>query len=411
MHQSIPRAISYDDVLLQPGYSEILPSQADIQTELCRGIELKIPVLSAAMDTITERDMAIALGDSGGAGVIHRNMSPAQQAAQVEETKQSGPAAQVESAPRGQRIKQAEVVEGATQAHGPSPGRLSGTSSKGSDGLRSASHRIVGAAVAPADFERRLPLLQESGVDFLVIDTAHGDSKSVVDTVRAVKKSCSLPVIAGNVATAGGTRRLIEAGADAVKVGVGPGSICTTRIVAGIGVPQLSAVLQCAEAAKPYGIPIIADGGIRYSGDIVKALAAGASTVMLGNLLSGYQEAPGEVFEQDGQLFKLYRGMGSEGALKAGGADRYQDSSNQTAAPVPEGVEGVVPVKGPVADFIYQLMQGLRKGMGYCGCPTVGDLQDYARFVRLTTAGVRESHVHSLSGMKAAVNYAHTFNH
>ncbi|MFW6360256.1 MAG: IMP dehydrogenase [Spirochaetota bacterium] len=375
MHQSIPTAISYDDVLLQPGYSEILPSQADTGSELCRGIQLEIPLLSAAMDTITEADMAVALGDAGGAGVIHRNMSPAQQAEQVERAK---------------------------QAPGASPGRPAG---------RTPAQRIVGAAVAPADYERRLPLLQESGVDFLVIDTAHGDSKSVIDTVKAIKQSCSIPVIAGNVATAGGTRRLIEAGADAVKVGVGPGSICTTRIVAGVGVPQLSAVLKCAEAAKPYGIPVIADGGIRYSGDIVKALAAGASTVMLGNLLSGYQEAPGEVFEQDGQLFKLYRGMGSEGAMKAGGADRYQDSSSQLGAPVPEGVEGVVPVKGKVADFIHQLMQGLRKGMGYCGCPTVPELQEYARFVRLTPAGVRESHVHSLAGMKAAVNYAHTFKH
>ncbi len=370
MHQSIPTAISYDDVLLQPGYSEILPSQADTKTRFCRGVELEIPVLSAAMDTITEADMAIALGDAGGAGVIHRNMSPAQQAAQVERAKQA----------------------------------------PGASGQHSA-RRKVGAAVAPADFERRLPLLQESGVDFLVIDTAHGDSKSVIDTVKAIKQSCSIPVIAGNVATAGGTRRLSEAVADAVKVGVGPGSICTTRIVAGVGVPQLSAVLKCAEAAKPYGIPVIADGGIRYSGDIVKALAAGASAVMLGNLLSGYQEAPGEVFEQDGELFKLYRGMGSEGAMKAGGADRYQDSAHQAGAPVPEGVEGVVPVKGKVADFIYQLMQGLRKGMGYCGRRTVPDLQEYARFVRLTTAGVRESHVHSLAGMKAAVNYAHTFNH
>ncbi len=390
MHNSIPVAISYDDVLLQPGYSEIMPAQADTTTELCRGIELKIPVLSAAMDTITEAEMAIALGDAGGAGVIHRNMGPSAQAEQVEIAKQ---------APASQSTRSAHAVK---------------TPSAHSD-VKSKEHkaqyhtRIVGAAVAPADYERRLPLLQESGVDFLVLDTAHGDSKSVIDTVKAIKAAASIPVIAGNVATAEGTRRLIEAGADAVKVGVGPGSICTTRIVAGVGVPQLSAVMVCAEAAKPYGVPVIADGGIRYSGDIVKALAGGASAVMLGNLLSGFHESPGEVVEQDGQLFKLYRGMGSEGALKAGGADRYQDSSNK--APVPEGVEGVVPVKGEVGEYIEQLMQGLKKGMGYCGCPTVKDLQEYARFVRLTTAGVRESHVHSLAGMKAAVNYASQYQH
>ena len=288
------QGLSYDDVLLEPAYSDVLPSEVSTRSVLTSQVELKIPILSAAMDTVTEHEMAAALGDKGGAGVIHRNMPPEDQAEQVKLVK------------------------------------------KGSPGEFMIETRIVGAAVAPADYKKRMPLLREAGVDFVVLDTAHGDSRNVLDTVSAIKREYSIPVVGGNVATAGGTRRLIEAGADAVKVGVGPGSICTTRIVAGVGVPQLSAVMNCAEEARRYGIPVIADGGIRYSGDIVKAIAAGASSVMLGNLLAGIRETPGMVFEQDGQLYKQYRGMGSEGALKAGGADRYQTGKDEI--PVPEGV-------------------------------------------------------------------------
>jgi len=363
MISQFPRGLSYDDVLLEPAYSEVLPSEVSTQTFLTAGQRLSIPVLSAAMDTVTEYEMAVAMGNQGGTGVIHRNMTPSLQAEQV------------------------SLAKNAADSDFPGTGRL------------------VGAAVAPADFRVRMPLLLEAGVDFVVIDTAHGDSKNVLETISGIKKEYSIPVIGGNVATAGGTRRLIEAGADAVKVGVGPGSICTTRVVAGVGVPQLSAVMNCAAEARPHGIPVIADGGIRYSGDIVKAIAAGASSVMLGNLLAGLRETPGMVFEQDGQLYKKYRGMGSEGALKQGGADRYQTGKDEI--PVPEGVEGLVRVKGSLADFLYQLIQGLRKGMGYCGCGTIQELQNHHSFVQLTGAGLRESHAHTLVGVKNTANYNH----
>jgi len=375
MVYQFPRGLSYDDVLLEPAYSEVLPSQVSTRTFLTPQLELAIPIISAAMDTVTEHEMAASLGDNGGAGVIHRNMTPQAQAEQVQMAKSA--------------VRSSSETAAKNRAAG------SATSEA----------RIVGAAVAPADYMTRMPLLCEAGVDFVVIDTAHGDSKNVLDTVAAIKREYSVPVVGGNVATAGGTRRLIEAGADAVKVGVGPGSICTTRVVAGVGVPQLSAVMNCAAEADRYGIPVIADGGIRYSGDIVKAIAAGASSVMLGNLLAGIRETPGMVFEQDGQLYKRYRGMGSEGALKAGGADRYQ--SGKDDIPVPEGVEGLVVVKGGLDDFIYQLVQGLRKGMGYCGCASLAELQKHHNFVQLTGAGLRESHAHTLVGVKNTVNYSH----
>lgn len=358
-----PQGLSYDDVLLEPSYSEVLPAEVSTGTELVAGLKLSIPVLSAAMDTVTEYEMAAALGDIGGAGVIHRNMPIAEQAEQVRLAKS---------------IDVKDMVGG---------------------------KRVVGAAVAPVDYKSRMPLLCEAGVDFVVIDTAHGDSKNVLEAITSIKKGWNVPVVGGNVATAGGTRRLIDAGSDAVKVGVGPGSICTTRVVAGVGVPQFTAVMNCAGEAERDGIPVIADGGIRYSGDIVKAIAAGASSVMLGNLLAGIRETPGMVFEQEGQLYKQYRGMGSEGALKAGGADRYQTSKD--GIPVPEGVEGLVKVKGCLDDFIYQLVQGLRKGMGYCGCADIPALRRYHNFVQLTGAGLRESHAHTLVGMKNTTNYSH----
>ncbi len=382
MSGEIPRGLSYDDVLLEPAYSEVLPAQVSLGTRLSRNLELRIPVLSAAMDTVTEWEMAAHLGEAGGSGVIHRSLIPERQAEEV-----------------------AKAVGG------------------GSSFAGSAGTRVVGAAVAPSDYLARIPLLIEAGAAYIVMDTAHGDSLNVLRAVEEIKRRFSVELVAGNVATAGGARRLIDAGADAVKVGVGPGSICTTRVVAGVGVPQLTAVMSCAEEARRFGVPVIADGGIRFSGDIVKAIAAGADTVMLGNMLAGLPESPGRVFEQEGRLYKIYRGMGSEAAMREGGADRYQSSSagaenrnggrdNRPAGerePVPEGVEGLVPVKGCLNDYLRQLLEGLRKGMGYCGAADLRGLQQEARFVQVTGAGLRESHVHDLAGMKGAANYERAF--
>ena len=262
---------------------------------------------------------------------------------------------------------------------------------------------IVGAAVSPIDFEKRIPLLIENKVDFIVIDTAHGDSKSVIEAVSKMKKKYSLPVVAGNVATREGTKRLIDAGADAIKVGVGPGSICTTRIVAGIGVPQFSAVLWCVEEAEKQGIPVIADGGIKFSGDIVKAIAGGASSVMIGNLFAGLREAPGNEIIFDGRMFKEYRGMGSIGAIKEGSGDRYQMTAGDE--PVPEGIEGRVPYKGELKPFLHQLVTGLKKGMGYCGTKSVEELRHYKKYVKISSAGLKESHPHDVMLTKEAPNY------
>jgi IMP dehydrogenase len=263
---------------------------------------------------------------------------------------------------------------------------------------------VVGAAVSPQDFEIRIPLLQKSRCDFVVLDTAHGDSRSVVEAVAAIKKRFSILVIGGNVATAGGTRRLIDAGVDAVKVGIGPGSICTTRVVAGIGVAQFSAVLDCATEADKSGIPVIADGGIKFSGDIVKAIGAGASSVMIGNLFAGLKEAPGREIIYDGRIYKEYRGMGSLGAIKAGSGDRYQISKDES--PVPEGIEGRVPYKGELKEYLHQLVAGLQKGMGYTGCRNIDALRAYRQFVRITSAGMRESHAHDVAITQEAPNYS-----
>jgi IMP dehydrogenase len=262
----------------------------------------------------------------------------------------------------------------------------------------------VGAAVSPLDFERRLPLLISHKVDFIVIDTAHGDSQNVLQAITAIKKKFDIPVIGGNVATKEGTRRLIEAGADAVKVGVGPGSICTTRIIAGVGVPQFSAVLWCAEEASKSEIPIIADGGIKYSGDIVKAVTAGAHAVMLGNLFAGLRESPGREIIYEGRIFKQYRGMGSIGAIKKGSGDRYQMSESEE--PVPEGIEGRVPYRGELKPFLHQLVMGLKKGMGYCGCRTLGELREYRNYVRMSSSGLKESHVHDVAITQEPPNYS-----
>ncbi|MCL2411064.1 MAG: IMP dehydrogenase, partial [Treponema sp.] len=263
---------------------------------------------------------------------------------------------------------------------------------------------IVGAAISPQDYEVRLPLLKKAKVDFVVIDTAHGDSKNVMEAVRQIKKNYNVPVIGGNVATKEGTKRLIEAGVDAVKAGIGPGSICTTRVVAGIGVPQFTAVLDCAEEASKSKIPVIADGGIKFSGDITKAIGAGASVVMIGNLFAGLKEAPGSEIIYDGRIYKEYRGMGSMGAIKDGAGDRYQITKDEE--PVPEGIEGRVPYKGELRFFLNQLVGGLRKGMGYCGCQNISALHDYRKFVKITAAGHRESHSHDVQITQEAPNYS-----
>jgi IMP dehydrogenase len=471
---------SYDDVLLVPGYSEVLPREVDVSTVIAGDISLNVPLLSAAMDTVTEERLAVAIALQGGAGVIHRNLAPSVQAEQVASVKRylnwiiENPVTveadrtlrDVRSIMEGQRVTGLPVVDGSGRLVGiitardlrfrrdelslvrdtmtsrvivenldatpasarakfdehrieklpvvDGEGKLAGLITvkdmeKHERYPKAATDKtgrlIVGAAVSPQDYEVRVPLLKAAKVDFLVLDTAHGDSRNVIEAVRGIKRSFpGIPVIGGNVATAEGTRRLIDAGADAVKVGVGPGSICTTRIVSGVGVPQFSAVLACAEEAAKSGIPIIADGGIKYSGDIAKAIAAGAAAVMIGNLLAGLKEAPGREVLYEGRIYKEYRGMGSMGALKDGSGDRYGIAKDET--PVPEGIEGRVPYKGELKNFLNQLVAGLRKGMGYTGCKNLEELRAYKKFVRITSAGLRESHAHDVAITQEAPNYS-----
>jgi len=471
--------LSYDDVLLLPGYSEILPKECNVQTVLCDGINLNVPIISAAMDTVTEEKLAIAIALEGGAGVIHRNLNPEEQARQVASVKrflnwiiespvtvphdayvrdvrklidtfgisglpvvdESGklkgiitnrdlrfcrddslPVANVmthevvvvkgEPTPEKARekfndfrIEKLPVVDDEDRLKG----LITVTDMEKNEHFPNAAvdksgRLIVGAAVSPQDFETRIPLLKKAKVDFVVLDTAHGDSKSVIDAVRQIKKEFNIPVIGGNVATKEGTKRLIEAGADAVKAGIGPGSICTTRIVAGIGVPQFTAVIECAEEASKNNIPVIADGGIKFSGDITKAIGAGANVVMIGNLFAGLKESPGDEIIFDGRIYKTYRGMGSLGAIADGAGDRYQITKDEE--PVPEGIEGRVPYKGELRSFVNQLVSGLRKGMGYCGCRTIADLKNYRKFVKITAAGLRESHPHDITITHEAPNYS-----
>lgn len=347
----IGEGLTFEDVLLVPSYSEVLPSEVSIGSRFSRNVCLDIPFASAAMDTVTEAPLAKAIAVDGGIGVIHKNMSPEAQAAEVAAVK--------------------------------------------AEGLK------IAAAVGVNAMDR-VKLLVEAGVDVIVVDSAHGHSKGVIDTLKEIKKAFKVDVVVGNIATAEAALALAEAGADGVKVGIGPGSICTTRIVAGIGMPQLSAVADVAEALKGSGIPVIADGGIRYSGDIVKALAAGADCVMCGNLFAGTDEAPGEIIEADGACFKSYRGMGSDDAMRAGSADRYFQSGARKL--VPEGVVARTPYKGKLADVVFQLAGGLRAGMGYVGAPDIASLRK-ARFVRITAAGVQESHPHDITITKAAPNY------
>jgi IMP dehydrogenase len=482
MEHRFGEGLTYDDVLLVPQYSEVLPKDASTRTLFCRGVALQIPIASAAMDTVTEARMAVALAQEGGIGVIHKNLAVDRQVTEVDTVKRTangvildpvtlGPDATVGEAKdlmRKHSCSGMPIVDGdgvvlgiltnrdlrfvesrstlvrevMTKSNlvtaGPDTtlqsarailqrnkveklillrpdGQLAGLITIKDINLleefphaaRDSRGRLqVGAAVGVHDLER-VGRLVEAGCDVVVVDTAHGHTRNVIETVRAIKRDFAVPVVAGNVATAEATRALIEAGADAVKVGIGPGSICTTRIVTGIGVPQFSAVFECARAAADSGVPIIADGGVKNSGDIAKALAAGASSVMLGSLLAGLDESPGESILYRGRSFKSVRGMGSLGAMEAGSADRYaQGEIRDKLKFVPEGVEGMVPYKGRLKDFVYQLVGGVRSSMGYVGARDLAEFSQRARFVRVTAAGVRESHPHDIQITKEAPNYS-----
>jgi IMP dehydrogenase len=482
--ESIPESLTFDDVLLLPHESRVLPQEVSLHTKLCRDLTLTIPLISAAMDTVTESTMAIRCAQEGGLGVIHKNMSPSDQAAQVKRVKkfESGMVVNPitigprESLSRARALMDQHMISGLPVLEGdkcvgmltnrdlrfvqdlsaPVSSRMTTklvTIEEGADRDKAKDllrqHRIekllvvdsnhhlrglitikdiektakypnatkdergslrVGAAVGTsAETQERVELLIEAGVDVLFLDTAHGHSGMVMDGVKNLKKKYPhIPVVAGNVATADGTKALIDCGADAVKVGMGPGSICTTRIVSGVGVPQLSAVLECSRAAQGK-IPIIADGGIKYSGDVVKALAAGASSVMIGSLLAGTDESPGEIILFQGRSYKEHRGMGSIEAMREGSRDRYfqQNLEPQDLASklVPEGIVGRVPYRGSASAVIYQLVGGIRSGMGYCGAANLEDLRQKRKFTRLTSAGLRESHVHDVIITQEAPNY------
>jgi IMP dehydrogenase len=481
-------ALTFDDVLLQPGHSMVMPGQADIRTKIASDIELNLPILSAAMDTVTESRLAIAMAQAGGMGVIHRNLSPEAQAEEVRQVKKFesgmvvnpvtiGPDATLADAlglMRSHGISGIPVVETSGRDRGRLVGILTNRdvrfasnpaqkihelmtrenlitvretveqeeakrllhhhriekllvvddrghcvglitvkdiekSQLNPNAAKDAQGRLrVAAATTVGDsgFERAERLI-DAGVDVLVIDTAHGHSQHVLDAVaRAKALSNSVRIIAGNVATPDGTRALIDAGADAVKVGIGPGSICTTRIVAGVGVPQLTAVMGAVEAAQKFGIPVIADGGIKYSGDLAKALAAGAAAAMAGSLLAGTEESPGEVYLHQGRSFKSYRGMGSVGAMARGSADRYfQAEVRDQLKLVPEGIEGQVPYKGPASGVLHQLAGGLRAAMGYVGASNLAEFRERATFVRISNAGLRESHAHDVTITRESPNY------
>lgn len=364
-------ALTFDDVLLVPAYSEVLPREVSTKARFTRNISLNIPIVSAAMDTVSEKAMAIMLARKGGISVVHKNMGIEAQARQIREVK--------EYPAEGDKIPCLDAE-----------GRL----------------RVAAGVGITADVLDRVTALVEAGVDAIVLDSAHGDSHGVVEALRKIKAVYpELDTVVGNIATAEAAVRLIEAGADSLKVGIGPGSICTTRIIAGVGVPQISAIYDVAKAAEGSGVPVIADGGLRYSGDIVKALAAGGDSVMIGSMFAGTDEAPGEIFEENGRKFKSYRGMGSVDAMKAGSRDRYfQDGEDSTKKLVPEGVVARVPYKGSVGDIIYQLVGGIRSGMGYCGAADIDALHT-ARFVRITANGLVENHPHDITITGNTPNY------
>lgn len=367
--------LTFDDVLLIPAESHVLPNEVDLSTKLADNLQLHIPLISAGMDTVTEGAMAIAMALQGGLGVVHKNMSISAQAGEVA------------------NVKSVQVPASAVNA-----------------AVDSDNHLLVAAAVGvTSDTFERAEALLEAGADAIVIDTAHGHSAGVLRKIKEIRDHFpKATLIAGNVATGDATRALFDAGVDVVKVGIGPGSICTTRVVAGVGVPQITAIYDAATAAREYHRPIIADGGIKYSGDVVKALAAGGNAVMLGSMLSGTTEAPGELFESDGKKYKAYRGMGSVGAMAQshGSSDRYfQGGVNEANKLVPEGIEARVAYKGDVSDVIFQIDGGLRSGMGYVGAPDISSLIENAQFVRITGAGLRESHPHDVQMTKEAPNY------
>ena len=482
LNKDIKEALTFDDVLLVPNYSEVLPTQVDVRTKLTKKITLNIPIMSAAMDTVTESELAIAIAREGGIGVIHKNMTIEEQAEEVDRVKrsESGMIVKPVTVKPEQTIAEAEKIMRKYKISGlpvvDDNGKLLGIiTNRDIRFVKDFSKRIeevmtkenlvtvpVGTTLEEAkeilhrykieklpvvdergylkglitikDIEKRekypnackdelgrlrvaaavgvgqealerAKALIEAGVDLIVIDTAHGHSKGVLETLDKIKERFDVEVVAGNVATAEATEALIKAGADAVKVGIGPGSICTTRIVAGVGVPQLTAVAECAEVADKYGISIIADGGIKFSGDIAKAIGAGARAVMIGSLFAGTKEAPGEIILYQGRSYKVYRGMGSLGAMKKGSKDRYFQSEVEEKKLVPEGIEGMVPYRGPLADTIHQLVGGLRAGMGYCGAANIEEMRKKARFVRITSAGLKESHVHDVIITKEAPNY------
>jgi IMP dehydrogenase len=377
----IPLALTFDDVLLVPRASEVLPADARLQTRLGH-VALNIPLVSSAMDTVTEGRLAAAIANHGGIGVVHKNLSVERQAAEVRKVKETAP-------------------EAPTQRHA------------GGAALDGQGRLVVGAAIGVGgDRDARIAALVEAGVDLIVVDTAHGHSRGVLEATRVVKQRYPhLTVVAGNIATAEAARACFEAGADVVKVGVGPGSICTTRIVAGTGVPQLTAVAECSAVARELGRQVIADGGIRSSGDVAKAIAAGADAVMVGSMFAGTDEAPGQLVRVGDRRFKIYRGMGSMEAMEEGSSDRYfQDRSADPEAEirklVPEGVVARVPARGPVADVLYMQIGGLRAAMGYSGCRDIATMQREARFVRITANGLRESHVHDVDMLEEAPNYS-----
>ena len=479
-------SLTFDDVLIVPGYTEVLPNETDVKVQLTPNIQLNIPILSAAMDTVTEARLAIALAREGGLGIIHRNMPPDVQAGEVEKVKRSQSGMIVEpislqpDAPlsKAEEIMSTYHISGVpiTDENGKLVGIITnrdirfvedsdynlpvsqfmtgdgklvtarvGISAKEAKDILQ-KHRIeklplvdengilkglltvkdiqkardypnastdskgrllVGAAVGVGkDVETRVDLMLKAGVDVVTIDTAHGHSKGVLEAIRRIKSAWKdLPVFAGNVVTAEGVDMLVEAGADAIKVGVGAGSICTTRVVSGAGMPQVSAIFECAQAAKKHAVSIIADGGIKFSGDIVKAIVAGGNAVMLGSLLAGLEEAPGEVMMYEGRRFKEYRGMGSLGAMKGYGVDRYATGQSGSGKLVPEGIEGRVPYKGALGEYVYQLVGGLRSGMGYAGAALLDDLRTKTRLTRITNAGLIESHPHDVIITKEAPNY------
>jgi len=483
MLEKEPRlGLTYDDVVLVPAKSSVLPSEVDLRTQLTRNIQINIPIISSAMDTVTESRLAIAMAREGGLGIIHRVLAPVDQAAEVDRVKKSESGMILDpvtispdetirdahqlmakyrisgipvtksgklvgiltnrdlrfetrldlkvsqvmkrdrliTAPEGTSLEKArEILHEhrieklpVVNKHGELKGLITikdiEKRIKYPNACKDAHGRLrVGAAVGVGpDTEDRVAHLKKAGVDLVVVDTAHGHSQAVIDTVKMIKKQHpNLDLIAGNIATAEAAKDLLKAGVDAVKVGVGPGSICTTRIVSGSGMPQLTAIADCAKALEGSGIPIIADGGIKFSGDISKALAAGASAVMLGGLLASTEESPEETVLYQARTYKVYRGMGSIGAMERGGGDRYGQSGRPAQKLVPEGIEGRVPYKGTLSAVIYQLVGGVKSGLGYCGCKTILDLQKNATFVRQTVAGLRESHVHDVIITKEAPNY------